>query len=293
MKGSWQDIKKSLASRILAGVHKPEESRIRSGSTRLWRILRLCAMALIVASASIGARSCQSGIVGDYVCLSCHDGRSASDTSSFPESLHSMMMDCEDCHGPGYLHVRNGGRGGLFVEFPADGPNEDHYAFCATCHETQVEGYLESNSEYHLNLRCSACHDIHLPQETRSSFESNDLCLQCHASRGFDNDEAIEAHTLHPADAANTGASRCTSCHMPPMQRLHQADGPHNHSLSPLPPVSSNEAADAGTVPVPPNSCSGITGCHDGSVVTAPVFDVDDPEMNDLLQLIYDTHYGE
>jgi hypothetical protein len=44
--------------------------------------------------------------------------------------------------------------------------------------------------------------------------------------------------------------------------------------------------------PTPPNSCSGITGCHDGTVIAAPVFNVDVPRDNDILQLIWNSRYG-
>ena len=103
----------------------------------------------------------------------------------------------------------------------------------------------------------------------------------------------IVAHTFHLYDPAGTGASRCTPCHMPPLRREDQAEGPHLHTFEPIPPIRSNEAMEAGVFPAPPNSCSGIMGCHDGAVPTAPVFDVDNPNDNVILQIIYDQRYGE
>jgi hypothetical protein len=49
----------------------------------------------------------------------------------------------------------------------------------------------------------------------------------------------------------------------------------------------------AGITPAPPNSCAGITGCHDGTVSTAPVYNVDNPADNDQLQIIFDARYGK
>ena len=51
----------------------------------------------------------------------------------------------------------------------------------------------------------------------------NSLCLRCHEAFGFATDEAISAHTHHSVDPAGSGASRCTACHMPPLEQA--ADG--------------------------------------------------------------------
>jgi hypothetical protein len=50
---------------------------------------------------------------------------------------------------------------------------------------------------------------------------------------------------------------------------------------------------DDGIAPTPPNSCSGTMGCHDGTVVTAPVFNVDNREDNTILQIVFEDRYGE
>jgi predicted CXXCH cytochrome family protein len=61
---------------------------------------------------------------------------------------------------------------------------------------------------------CASCHDPHPenpssnPKSLKYGDDSDQMCLQCHASKGVD----VERHTLH---AAATEASRCVSCHMP------------------------------------------------------------------------------
>jgi predicted CXXCH cytochrome family protein len=242
-------------------------------------------LAVLASFALPGCPGGNAGYVGMDACLGCHDGRYAPDRTGVKENGHAEV-GCEACHGPGYLHVRNGGRNGLFIGVPAN------YDFCAKCHEEDANGFAESKHGVEGLFSCDECHDVHAPERTRASFKNNDLCLQCHVLRGFVSEAAIASHTLHDVDPEGTGASRCTSCHMPPLGRVDQARGPHSHSLWPIPPIASNEAAAAGVTPVPPNSCSGAAGCHDGSVATAPVFDVDNPDDNAVLQLLYDSRHG-
>jgi len=247
---------------------------------------------LVCVSCVSGCPTGDQGQVGSHVCLGCHDGRSASDQSQFPDGIH-FFLECERCHGPGYLHVRNGGRGGDFIRNLGSAPFEQAFEICEECHPFQAAGYLESGHFESGAVRCAGCHDVHGTTETRRSFLDNNLCLNCHVRRGFDDEEAIAAHTRHPVDPAGTGASRCTACHMPPPERTHQADGPHYHSLVAIPPIASNEADDDGVFPIPPNSCSGTMGCHDGTVITAPVFDVDSREDNEVLQILFDGWFGD
>jgi hypothetical protein len=180
----------------------------------------------------------------------------------------------------------------VFIYNPGDAPFAMAKVVCDQCHPTQVEGYLLSAHAWGPVATCADCHDVHGPRLARRSFTDNALCLHCHESRGFATEAAIEAHTFHPVDPEGTGASRCTGCHMPPLNRVDQEKGPHDHSLLTLPPITSNQAAEAGVSPAPANSCSGVVGCHDGSVITAPVFHVDDLQTNRLLQSLYESQYG-
>jgi hypothetical protein len=110
------------------------------------------------------------------------------------------------------------------------------------------------------------------------------VCQQCHYTLGFNSAAAITAHTSHPVDPAGTGASRCVKCHLPPLERDNQVDGPHDHSLKGISPGVSAQAIINGDPVVPVNSCAGQTGCHDGSVAAAPVFDVEDLALMQLLE---------
>jgi len=248
---------------------------------------RLCALLLVVGG--LGGCPDGPGTVGTSVCLRCHDGRLAPDRSGFVMSAH-LGIGCETCHGPGLMHVRNGGRGGLFIRaLENDG---DVYALCRKCHEAETKGHMESGHGASGAVACKDCHDVHGGDRTVARYTDNSLCLECHGPYGFATDAEVRAHTHHSVDPAGTGASRCAACHMVPLERLNPFDGPHSHTMRPVPPIASNVAAEEGVTPTPANSCSGIAGCHDGGVATAPVFDVELREHNELLQILYDTRYG-
>lgn len=255
------------------------------GKARRWAIV-LIGVPGLAAAGFFGISGCEQlgvGYVGTNTCLACHNGGRAPDKREFLQSPHAAN-GCESCHGPGYAHVRNGGRYGLLIAEGAEAA-----AKCAECHPDQMNEFQQSVHAKEKALDCADCHDPHMKEATMRPIADNQLCLQCHAYLEFPTQADIEAHTYHDYDPVVTGQSRCVRCHMVPAQRADQDQGAHRHSLIPVPPISSNQA---GVTPAPPNSCAGIMGCHDGSVITAPVFDVDDPKLNEQLQILYDARYG-
>jgi hypothetical protein len=201
-------------------------------------------------------------------------------------STHKSL-DCVVCHVGAEAHVQSGGLGGALIN-PASGVFELSYAACATCHQETVADFTQSGHHASRAVSCHDCHDVHTPIETVGPVTNNLLCRSCHVFDGFQTVAQTEAHTMHPVDPTGTGASRCTHCHMPPTVRTNQANGPHSHTFMTIPPIASNEAADNGVSPVPPNSCAGIMGCHDGTVPATPIFNVDNYPQMIGLQSVYD-----
>ncbi len=242
----------------------------------------LCGLAVTIVLGVLGCQ--QLDYVGTNTCLTCHNGKLASDKREYLENVGHAPFEkgCEECHGPGSLHVANGGRYGLFM----NRPGVDN---CNKCHPAEVSGFNDSIHVKKSALRCFDCHNPHSKDKTVRPFTDNQLCLRCHANLSFDTEAQITAHTFHTYDPTGTGASRCVRCHMVPGQREDQDAGLHFHSLKAVQPKESNLA---GITPAPPNSCAGITGCHDGTVPGAPVYDVDIPAINDYLQALFDTRYG-
>ena len=275
---------------------------------RLGTFLSLSGLIVFVAASSLGTEGCQyigpgASVtnVGGWtagsrlrdVCLVCHNGQNAPDVTGFLTGPHKNQA-CEGCHGSGYLHVRNGGRGGLFIDDLNGLMTVASRLLCKRCHGTEVTGFEKSDHATEKVLSCPGCHDVHAGARGAPSAVNNNMCLRCHRARGFGNDEAIEAHTHHPVDPDGTSASRCTKCHLVPLEGSGSGieNVPHEHSLLTVAPLRSIEAIDAGVVPVPANSCAGIAGCHDGSVSTAPVFDVDNRATDLLLQALFEEWYG-
>lgn len=232
------------------------------------------------------------GYVGTNTCLGCHDGISSPDVQGYRENIHyAMGVGCEDCHGPGALHVRNSGRLGLFITNPRAGSFEASYGTCAGCHANTVGQFLQSGHAIEQLLTCYDCHEFHRADSWVLPFQDNRICLQCHLDR-FPDDAAITAHTHHPNEP-ETAASRCVACHMQPQQRgPNQQAGHFNHSLNPVEPLFSNAAMDAGVFPAPANSCSGVVGCHDGSNPRSPFRNPDNRRTNEEVQQIYDEWFG-
>ncbi len=255
--------------------------------------LLLSGLVGFVAASSLGVNGCDNAPgIRNETCLVCHNGQNAENMTAFRGGPHKSLQ-CEECHGSGYLHIRNGGRGGLLISGLEGLNTPGKRDVCKRCHETEVAGFDESVHGGEGVLGCVACHDVHIGKKAAPSANDNEMCLRCHRARGFSDDAAIEAHTFHPVEPATTGASRCTACHLVPIEQEYPGHDflRHDHSLIPVPPSRSIDAIVAGT-PVPPNSCAGVPGCHDGTVLTAPVFDVNDRGTNLLAQILYDERYG-
>lgn len=260
--------------------------------------LRSCAAwagAIALAFSALVVTGCPSGSVGGVgsttTCLGCHNGRTAPDKRIFLVSAHKSVS-CDVCHVGAEAHVQSGGLGGALIN-PASGVFELTYAACTGCHEETVSEFVESGHHASRSVSCFDCHDVHSPIETIGPVSNNLLCRSCHVFDGFQNDVQTEVHTNHPVDPAGTGASRCTHCHMPPTVRTNQADGPHSHTFDPIPPIVSAEASQNGVSPIPPNSCAGIMGCHDGTVPATPIFDVDNEAQMIGLQSVYDMWFSK
>lgn len=229
-------------------------------------------------------------INGVSTCLACHNGRVAENMRHFLISSHRQIA-CGTCHIGSEAHVQSGGVGGGLIN-PANWPIEEEAAVCAQCHQKEVKDYFQSAHMQNGRIACDRCHDVHTPLKTIGPFENNLLCQSCHLP-DWPNEPAIEAHTNHDVDPAGTGASRCVGCHMPAQTSPNvpgQEDRWHSHTWEPIPPITSADQANDGNT-VRPNSCAGTLGCHDGTVVTAPVFNYEDPVEMTGLQGLYDFYY--
>lgn len=183
-------------------------------------------------------------------CLICHDTFTA-----FQRTPHAGR-ECEDCHGPGSLHVESGGDRLDTVSFNHRTPRWGVMQ-CQTCHrqDPHLTAFLQS-SHGRNNLACIDCHQIH-PQEVRRGLlanAANDLCASCH--------RAAQAQFRKPySHPVLEGAMQCADCHTP-----HGSDLPAQRGLA--------AGTEAGCVSChsdksgpfvfehPPGRSSGCVTCH-------------------------------
>lgn len=176
--------------------------------------------------------------VGSQECAECHEGV----TAKFADSTHARLhveganakeIGCEACHGPGSMHVQEGG-----TAFSIVNPGRDSDT-CFTCH-------LDKRGEFNLphahpvasgDMSCSDCHDPHGGHASPGGAQFatvTDTCLTCHsAQRGpfvFEHEASREGctacHNPHGTVSAKMLKSRnqtlCLQCHF---QELTPAGG--------------------------------------------------------------------
>jgi len=257
-------------------------------------MIRFTAAACAFMAVGAVLSGCPNGTqrtVGSNVCLQCHEGSLAPDRSDFFVSQHfEQGIGCEACHGPGFLHVRAGGRGGVFIDSLRDEPTSRAHEVCATCHESPAAGFVESGHFQRGILSCMDCHNVHTTELTMPEVD-NSLCLQCHETIEFPDDEAVDFHTFnfHSVDPAGTGASRCTDCHLPQLEQQLPRGGPRSHSLLTVSPQATLDDAANDMFPVRPNSCAGVAGCHDPAVPgSGPTRNVNNLVLVESLIPLYD-----
>lgn len=219
------------------------------------------------------------------LCAQCHEDATAG--HKFTSHFSTGAASCNTCHD---VHKK----GAMPFSTPNRKPldNIGYARLCSTCHGEETEQFMSSAHATSNVATCASCHNMHRETTFVASPDNNQLCQQCHASffLGLDSEEAVDIHTgaFHPVDPSGTGASRCVSCHMVPLDREQQGSGVFDHSFQTLPPASSNEMIAAGLLPHP-NSCAGILGCHDAGVPgSGAPHDLDSLESNERLQEIYE-----
>ncbi|MFV1983344.1 MAG: tetratricopeptide repeat protein [Thiohalomonadales bacterium] len=107
--------------------------------------------------------------------------------------------------------------------------------------EVYVYGSFIQSEMYHQGVTCSDCHD---PHSTQLRASGNNVCLQCHVKKKYD-------QTTHHFHKQNSKGALCAECHMP--QTIYMGvDGRHDHSIRiPRPDLSITLKT--------PNACN---NCH-------------------------------
>jgi predicted CXXCH cytochrome family protein len=223
---------------------------------RYYRVPKPILIALVLAFSlsSIAAKKAPYGIasfakyveipgaspVGMEACTACHTDI----TKDFRHAFHAQQgVECEQCHGPGSLHVAGGGDVSKVISFSRRSA-ADANGVCLSCHirDAKIRNWL-TGAHSSNRIRCADCHRTHndgtnadskagsqaqalvdvmspgrattvesLVPETKvviqPRWEANDACLKCHETqRG---QMSLPYH--HPL---REGKMSCADCHDP------------------------------------------------------------------------------
>jgi len=145
--------------------------------------------------------------VGSKQCADCHSDvtdhfATASHARLKTEGQGALDTGCENCHGPGSLHVKAGGGAGTIIN-PKKSPET-----CFQCH-------LDKRGQFSLphthpvlagKMSCGDCHDPHAGSAVRGSGAAleaeNETCTKCHTAQ--------KGPFIFTHDAMREG---CTACH--------------------------------------------------------------------------------
>jgi DmsE family decaheme c-type cytochrome len=171
----------------------------------------------VKAMAAVGAG--EAAIVGSQVCLGCHADQAAKFAQTLMGKIGKVRkgtMECENCHGPGSLHVKaGGGRGvGGIISFRPDDASrsaKDNNAICLNCHERGDRTYWNGSTHQVRDLMCTNCHTVMRSVSTKYQLRKiteMEVCFQCHKDR-----RAQLFRTSHMP--LREGKVTCSDCHNP------------------------------------------------------------------------------
>ena len=174
--------------------------------------------------------------MGTEACTACH----TEIAKDYRHAFHAQQgVECEQCHGPGSLHVQGGGDIAKIISFRQRSPR-DANGVCLSCHvrDANLRNWMIGPHASN-HLRCTECHQTHnysAKDETRKDgsldvmtparlsnveslvpeakaimqprWQANDACLRCHQTeRG---QMSLPYH--HPL---REGKMSCADCHDP------------------------------------------------------------------------------
>ncbi len=195
-----------------------EERHLRIGQTKVLIVLLAMVFGLFWAGGVSVSQADQNKVnerlylskakyVGIDTCASCHDKqykeyKLSTHYRAFVKDDTTGAEGCETCHGPGSIHVDNGGGKGSIIN-----PKRDPET-CFTCH---TDKKMQFRLPYHHpvlegKMTCTDCHDPHgidvRPWTATSENGVNEVCFKCHTDK--------RGPWVYAHDALKDG---CTTCH--------------------------------------------------------------------------------
>jgi hypothetical protein len=218
-----------------------------------------------------------------YDCGSCHttgysQNGNQDDLAGITGTWSAPGVQCEACHGPGSLHIKNPQGTPLKISRDSEA--------CGRCHSkgdvttlVAKDGFIDNNQQFteihqskHLVLKCVDCHDPHsgvvqLSQADQPATRTE--CANCHYKEA--QNRKVDTHGFS-----------CITCHMPKMVKSawgdpekHKADL-RTHLMAIDPNLASQFSEDGTTVNSQITLDFACKQCHGGGFAT--------PKTDELLK---------
>ena len=146
--------------------------------------------------------------VGSETCAGCHEERVEDDANSVhwrtdPEG------SCENCHGPGSLHVEEADPAAILQFVPAT-PADERSSACLACHARDESHSRYDRSDHALGgIACNDCHGAHDTKHPRLLHKKDpELCFGCHGP-------IVAQFAFNERHPLLQGGMDCADCHDP------------------------------------------------------------------------------
>jgi len=173
-------------------------------------IMGSCAKYIITPVATI-APVPDATYIGSEECAVCHEDVFA----YYRRTVHFKIRyfevagqerGCESCHGPGSVHVEEGGNVEKIISF-SKLRSAQISQICLKCHTKEPLIHWSSNLHALSDVGCNECHKSHKITAKKMVYKDDpNLCYDCHQQMRA----RIEFPSHHPI---REGKMKCTECH--------------------------------------------------------------------------------